>query len=73
MDDVAVIAGVRARWRCGSTCYRTQTSSDRRTDAGSMSAAGNRADYSPGAGSKQSAADRSLGGIVRVRVGRRRQ
>jgi hypothetical protein len=73
MGDAVVIAGVRARWRCGSTCYRTQTPSDRRTDPGSMPTAGNRADYSPGAGSKQSSADRSLGGIVRVRVGRRRQ
>jgi hypothetical protein len=73
MDDVAVVAAVRRRRRCSSTCYRTQTSSDRRTDPGSMPTASYRADYSTGAGSKQSPADRSLGGIVRVRGGRRRQ
>jgi hypothetical protein len=73
MDDVAVIAGVRARWRCGSTCYRTQTSSNRRTDPGSMPTAGYRADYGPSTSSNQAAANRPLGGIVRVPVGRRRQ
>jgi hypothetical protein len=73
MGDAMVIAGVRARWRCGSTCYRTQASANCRTDARTMSATSNRADYGPGARSDQTAADRSLSGIVRVRVGRRRQ
>jgi hypothetical protein len=73
MDNMPVRAGVRARRRCGSPCYRTQTPSDRRTNPGTMPTAGNRADYSPGAGAQQAVADRSLGGIVRIREGRRRQ
>jgi hypothetical protein len=73
MDDVTVIAGVRSRRRCCSPCHSAQTPSDRRTDPGSMPTAGYRADYNSGAGSEQTAADRSLSGIVRVGVGRRRQ
>ena len=73
MDDVAVITGVRSRRRCCGACHGTQTSSNRRTDPGSMPTTRDRADYGPGAGSDQAAADRSLGGIVGVRVGRRRQ
>jgi hypothetical protein len=53
MDDVAVIAGVRARRRCCGPCHGAQTPSDRRTDPGTMPAAGNRADYSPSAGAQQ--------------------
>ena len=70
---MAVITGVRSRRRCCGACHGTQTSSNRRTDPGSMPTTGDRADYGPGAGSDQAAADRSLGGIVGVRVGRRRQ
>jgi len=73
MGDVAVIAGVRSRRRCRSTCHSAQTSSNRRTYPGSMPTAGYRADYGTGARSDQAAANRSLGGIVGVRVGRCRQ
>ena len=73
MDDVAVIAGVRSRRRCRSTYHGAQTSSNRRTYRGSMPTAGYRADHSPGARSDQAAANRSLCGIVGVRVGRCRQ
>jgi hypothetical protein len=73
MGDAVVIAGARARWCSSGTCYRTQTPSDCGTNASAMPAAGYRADHGPSARSEQAATDRSLGGIVRVRVGRRRQ
>jgi hypothetical protein len=72
MDNVAVIAGMRSRRRCCSPCYGAQTSPDRRTDASTMAAAGNRTDYSPSAGSEQTTPQRALAGIIRVRRSRQR-
>jgi hypothetical protein len=73
MDDVAVITGMRSRRRCGSPCHGAQTPSDQSSYASAMPAAGNSADYSPSAGAEQAAAERTLGGIIGVRRGRRRQ
>jgi hypothetical protein len=73
MGDVTVVAVIWA-WRCGSGArYRAQTPADRRTDASTTPAARDRADYSPSAGADQTAADRPIRGIVRVREGRGRQ
>ena len=68
-----VVAVVRARWCGGGAGYGAQASTDRRTDAGTVPAASNCSDYSPGAGAEQAATDRALAGIVRVSEGRRRQ
>jgi hypothetical protein len=46
---------------------RAHASADRRTDTGATPASCDRANYSPGAGADQAAAQRSLGGIVWVR------
>jgi hypothetical protein len=73
MDDVAVIAGVRSRRCCGSAGYRAQTSPDRGADPSAMPPASDGADHRPGAGPEQAAGDGALAGIVRVRVGGRRQ
>ena len=63
------------RWSCrcgGSARYGAQASANRRTDASTTPAAGNRADHSPGPGTDQVAGNGSLARIVRVRVGCRR-
>jgi hypothetical protein len=72
-DGMAVIAVMWARRRGGSTRYGADTPADRRADAGTAPAAGNCADDSSGSGSEQTTADRAIGGIVRVRGGRRRE
>lgn len=73
MGGAMVVAVVRARWCRGGAGYGAQASADRRTDAGTVPAASNCSDYSPGAGAEQAATDRALAGIVRVSEGRRRQ
>ena len=56
MGDVTVVAVIWT-WRCGSGArYGAQTPADRRADAGTMPAARDRADYSPGAGAYQTTA-----------------
>jgi hypothetical protein len=73
MGDVTGVAVIWAR-RCGSgACYGAHAPADRRTDASTTPAARDRADYSPTAGADQTAAQRPIGGIVRVREGCRRQ
>jgi hypothetical protein len=73
MGDVTVVAVIWA-WRCGSGArYGAHAPADRRTDASTTPAARDRADYSPTAGADQTAAQRPIGGIVRVREGCRRQ
>jgi len=73
MGDVTVVGAIWA-WRCASGArYGAQAPADRRTDASTMPAARDRADYSPGAGADQTAAQRPIGGIVRVREGCGRQ
>jgi hypothetical protein len=73
MGDVMVVAVIWA-WRCGSGArYGAHASADRRTDASTTSAARDRADYRPSAGTDQTAAHRAIGGIVRVRDGCGRQ
>jgi hypothetical protein len=73
MGDVTAVAVIWA-WRRGSGArYGAHAPADRRTDASTMPAARDRADYSPGAGADQTAAQRSIRGIVRVREGCRRQ
>jgi hypothetical protein len=44
MGDTPVIAAVRGRWCCSRTGNGAKPSSDRRTDASTTPAAGNRAD-----------------------------
>jgi hypothetical protein len=73
MGDATVVAAVRGRWCGGGAGYGAQASADRRTDAGTVPAASNCSDYSPGAGAEQAAANRALAGIVRVSEGGRRQ
>jgi hypothetical protein len=64
-----VIAVARARG-CGSSAgYGADASANRRSYASTTPAARDRADYSPGAGTNQTAADRAIGRIVRVREG----
>jgi hypothetical protein len=73
MGDVTGVAVIWTR-RCGSGPRDgAHAPADRRADASTMPAAGDRADYSPSAGAYQTAAHRPIGGIVRVREGRRRQ
>jgi hypothetical protein len=45
MGDTPVIAAVRGRWCCSRTGNGTKPPSDRRADAGTTPAAGNRADH----------------------------
>ena len=70
MRDPVVIAAVRARWCRGGAGHCSQAAADRRPYSGAMSAAGNSADYSPGAGAQQTTAERALAGIIGVRSGR---
>ena len=73
MGDVTVVVVIWA-WRCGSGArYSAHAPADRRTDAGTTPAARDRADYSPSAGANQTAAQRPIGGVVRIREGCRRQ
>ena len=73
MGDVTGVAVIGTR-RCGSGARDgAHAPADSRADASTMAAAGDRADYSPSAGAYQTAAHRPIGGIVRVREGRRRQ
>ena len=74
MNDVVVI--VAAMWagrRGGCARYGAHPSANRGTNAGTPAAAGDRANYSSGAGTDETAAQRSLGGIVRVCDGGRGQ
>ena len=70
MLDVTVMVTVCRPWRrcrcSGGARHGAQASADRRTDAGAVPAAGNRADYSPGARPEQSARKGALTRIVRV-------
>jgi hypothetical protein len=63
----------RSRWCRGRACYGAQSSANCRTNARAMTPARDGADHRSGAGPKQSAGNGALAGIVRVRVGRRRQ
>ena len=73
MRDVTAVA-VIWWWRCGSgTRYGAHAPADRRTDASATPAARDRADDSPSAGADQTAANRPIGWIVRVREGGGRQ
>jgi hypothetical protein len=70
MRDPVVIAAVRARWRRRGAGHCPQAAADRGPYPGAMPAAGNSADYGPGAGAQQTTAERALAGIIGVRSGR---
>ena len=73
MGHVSVVAVIWTS-RCASSArYGAQAPADRRTDASTMPAARDRADYSASAGADQTAAQCSIRGIVRVRDGCGRQ
>jgi hypothetical protein len=71
MNDVMAVVVMRARRCSRSARYRTHAPADCRTDAGTASAAGDRADHSSRAGADQAAAERALSRIVRICIGRR--
>ena len=72
-DRMAVIA-VMWPWRCGGSAREcADAPADRRTDAGTTPAARDCADDCSGSGPDQTAADRAIGGIVRVCGGGARQ
>jgi len=67
IDDVMMVVAVMwARWRGDGAGYRSYAPANRRTDTGTMSAARDCADRSPGAGADQAAADCAVGRIVWV-------
>jgi hypothetical protein len=54
-------------WRSGGGAGNSaQSSADGRANAGAAPAAGDCADYGPGAGAHQTAADRAVGRVVRI-------
>jgi hypothetical protein len=74
MGDVLVIVAVMwAGRRGGCTRQGAYPSTNRGTNTGTPAAPRDRTNYSPGAGADETAAQRSLGGIVRVGEGGRRQ
>ena len=73
MGDVTGIAVIWAGRCCGGARYSAHAPADRRTDASTTPAARDRANYSPSARADQTAAQRPIGGVVRVREGCRRQ
>jgi len=73
MGDVTGVAVIGTRRYGSGARDGAHAPADSRADASTMAAAGDRADYSPSAGAYQTAAHRPIGGIVRVREGRRRQ
>jgi len=66
---VAVWRPRRRRRRCSRTCYRPQTSANRRPDTGAMPAASDSSDYSASASAEQATTESTFAGIVRVRRG----
>jgi hypothetical protein len=71
---VAAIGRTRRARRCRSSPgYGAQPATDRRTDAGTMPAARDRADDSPGAGADQTSSQSALTRIIWVCMGRCRQ
>jgi hypothetical protein len=73
MGDVTGIAVIWAGRCCGGARYSAHAPADRRTDASTTPAARDRANYSPSARADQTAAQRPIGGVVRIREGCRRQ
>jgi hypothetical protein len=72
-DVMVIVAVMWSRRRGSGARYGANAPADRRTDTGTMPAARDRSDHGSGAGADQAAANRPLGGIVRVREGGRRQ
>jgi hypothetical protein len=71
--DMPVIAVVRPRGCSSRSNGSPDTSTDRRTNGGTMPATGDRADRSPCAGAEETATDGALSRIVRVCPGCRRE
>ena len=64
---MAIVVALWA-WRCGGSASNgANAAADSRADTGATPASGDRADNRPGAGTNQAAAQRSVGGVVRVR------
>jgi hypothetical protein len=74
MDDVMVVVAVIGARRCGGSAhYRSHAAANRRTDTGTMPAARDCTDHSPGPRPEQTAADCTVGRIVWVCKSGRRQ
>src|SRR5260370_23197106 len=69
---VADVGPAGRRGLCRSPRSRAKTPTNRRADASTPSAAGNRADYRTSAGTEQTTPERALGGIIGVRGSRHR-
>jgi hypothetical protein len=70
---MAIVAALRTRGCGGSTRYGADSAADSRTDTGATSASCDRANNRPGTGANQATAQRTVGGIIRIRERGRRQ